>query len=142
MWWCHWWCHWHNVTLILVSSHDQESCCTSFWISWPKWWCNQHHVMLSLVPLGSNDPKSHVAPHLDFLDLRNAMVPLMMLSASCDTCTDGVALSYYTSFWSSWPKEYNGCIDYIVSILWCWCWHQWYNMTKTFMLHLILIIWT
>ena len=37
-----------------------------------------------LVQMVSHDPKSHVAPHFDHLDLRNAMVALMELSTSHD----------------------------------------------------------
>ena len=46
-------------------------------------WCYcQHHVMP--VPVMSYDQKSHVGPHFDHLDLGNAVVLLMTLSASCD----------------------------------------------------------
>ena len=70
-------------------SQDQKSCSTSFWTSWRKE-CNgtiyntQHHVMPVPAPM-CHRTKSHVAPHIEHLDLRNAMVPLMTLSASCDT---------------------------------------------------------
>ena len=37
----------------------------------------------------SHDEKNHVAPHFNCLDLRNAMVPLTTLLASCDTTTGG-----------------------------------------------------
>ena len=50
-------------------------------------------LMLLIMTLASHDanansailPKSHVAPHFGHLDLSNAMVPLMTLSASHDT---------------------------------------------------------
>ena len=38
-----------------------------------------------LVSVASHDQKRHVAHHFDHTDLREAMVPLMMLLASCDT---------------------------------------------------------
>ena len=56
-------------------------------------------------------PKGHVAPHFSCLDVRNAMLPLMMQSASCDT-NDIILpkVSCGTSFWSAWCKEYNDAI--------------------------------
>ena len=36
-----------------------------------------------LVPVVSHYDKGHVAPHFNSLDLKNAVVPLTMLSASC-----------------------------------------------------------
>ena len=36
------------------------------------------------VPVVSHSQKSHTGPHFDHLDLRNAMVSLMMLSTSHD----------------------------------------------------------
>ena len=46
-------------------------------------------MMPVLVPVASYDQKSHVAPHVDHLDLRNAMVPLV-LSMSHDANTNAV----------------------------------------------------
>ena len=37
---------------------------------------------------GVNDQKGHAAPHFNYLDLWNAMVPLMTPLASCDTDVD------------------------------------------------------
>ena len=37
--------------------------------------------------IGITDQKCHVASHLDYFDLRNGMVPLMTLLASCNTDT-------------------------------------------------------
>ena len=45
---------------------------------------HQHHVMLTLAHMASHDQESHVSPHFNLLDLRNAMMPLMMLLALCD----------------------------------------------------------
>ena len=44
----------------------------------------------------SNDKKCHVALHFDHLDLRNVMLPLMVLSTSHDANTNAVE-SYDTN---------------------------------------------
>ena len=44
-----------------------------------------------MVPMASHDQKSPVALHFNLLDLRNAEVPLMTLSASHGASTSGVA---------------------------------------------------
>ena len=41
--------------------------------------------------MGSHDQKSHVATHFDNLDLRNAIMLLMMLSTSHNTDTSAMA---------------------------------------------------
>ena len=45
---------------------------------------------MTLVPLTSHDQRSHIASHFDCIDLRNAMVLLMMLLALCDAGASGV----------------------------------------------------
>ena len=42
-------------------------------------------MMLTPVSMAAHDQICHVAPHFDCLDLWNAIVPLPMPSASCDT---------------------------------------------------------
>ena len=44
-------------------------------------------MMPKLVPMGTHDQKCHAAPHLNHLDLRNTLVPLMMQLASQDSDT-------------------------------------------------------
>ena len=58
-------------------------------------------------------PKGYVAPHFSHLDLRNAVVPLMMPLASCDQ-------NCCISFWLSWPKRWNGVIDNTLWVMWHW----------------------
>ena len=41
-------------------------------------------MSVEVVSMASQDQNSHVALHLDYFDVRNAMVPLRMLLASCD----------------------------------------------------------
>ena len=66
-------------------------------------------MTLALAPVVSRNQKSHVAPHLDCLDLRNAKVWLIMPSAS------------------NYAKARASCIT-----LWqCWC--QWDHMTEEVM---------
>ena len=50
------------------------------------------YLRYTVVSMASHAQKSHRAPHFDCLDLINAMVPLMMPSASCDadTGTNGI----------------------------------------------------
>ena len=50
-------------------------------------------MTLMLVPMASQDQKCDVGPLVDCLDMGNAVVPLMMLSAShdADTGTNGIS---------------------------------------------------
>ena len=41
----------------------------------------------------SHDPTSHINAHLDCLDIRNVVVPLMMQMASCDAKTIGSGMT-------------------------------------------------
>ena len=50
----------------------------------------QHHMMPGLVPVMSYEQNSYVASHFDNLDLRNTMVPLMLLSIPCDSDTNAM----------------------------------------------------
>ena len=76
---------------------------------WCHWWCCWNHVTLMPVPMASND-QSHAAPHFNCLDLRNAMVPLKMLSIAYDADTNAL---------TSQNTNTN-------AIMWC----QWYHMTS------------
>ena len=60
-----------------------------------------------VIPLASQDAdmgsigitwtKSHVAPHFNHLDLRNAMVPLKTFSASCDASSSIIGVTWSES---------------------------------------------
>ena len=52
--------------------------------------CHWDHVMLMPVSMAYPGQTSHVAPHFDYLDLRNAMVVLMMPSSSYYANDNGV----------------------------------------------------
>ena len=85
-------------------------------------------------------PKSYVAPHFDHLDLRIALVPLMMPLLSCDTdigtnCITWPKKSCCTSFWLSWTKECNGVISIMQLILVLMVWDD-----QKIMLHLTSIV--
>ena len=102
----------------------------------------------------SHNTKSHVIPHIDQLDIRNAMVPLMILMMSCyaGAGTNGI----------TWPKSHFAphfnCLDLRNSVVllgmllvshdtnsgttWCWQWYHWCQMTKESHFHLIMIILT
>ena len=149
----------------------KKSFCGSFQSSWQircngaiddpsgiiYWWHLWHYM--------TNE--SHIAPHFNCLDLRNALIPLMTLLSSCDTNTGANGVTWQklchwwycfhcmtpmlvlmaswpkrsccTSFWLSWPGKCSGSIDSAISIMWCWHWHQWHHVTKKVMLHLISI---
>ena len=57
----------------------------TYGIQWCHLWCHWHHVTPMPVLVVSHHPKSEIAPHFEYLGLRNVMVPLMVQSASCDT---------------------------------------------------------
>ena len=63
---------------------------------WCHWWHNWHHVIPVLTSVVLHDQMSYAAPHFDCLDLRKAMVPLMMPLASCDVDASAIGIT--------WPK--------------------------------------
>ena len=119
----------------------RRSCCTSLLSSWPKnysgaiydavsimwyWhWCQWYHEMSMSMAVVSPDQTSHVVPHFDYLDVRNAVVPLTVPVASCDAISaNGITWperSYCSSFQSFWPNKCNGAIDNAMSIPCCLC---------------------
>ena len=68
-----------------VVSHDQEvmlqliSIIMTLGMQLCHLQCYWHHVMTVLAPVESHNQKSNVAPHFDYLDLRNAMVLFSIL---------------------------------------------------------------
>ena len=54
----------------------------------------------------SSDQKSNIAPHFDYLDLRNAMMPLMMLAASHDADTNVNGIIKHHSQWHQMTKSH------------------------------------
>ena len=83
----------HHISIILSQG-----------MQWCHWWCFLHHVISSQMV--SYNLKSHAAPHFNFLNLRNAVVPLTTLLAwySTTTCNCGVSdqtKSCCSSFWFS-----------------------------------------
>ena len=45
---------------------------------------------VTLAPMTSHDQESHVVPHFNCFDLRNAKVLLMMLLTLCDAGANGI----------------------------------------------------
>ena len=117
MHWHHWWySQYHKMSKpVPIVSHDVWSCFTSFQLSWPKecndsiddaigitwcwYWCWWHQMakspfasrldyidlrnaILPLAALLAYDQTSHTALNIDHLGLRNAMMPLMIPSTS------------------------------------------------------------
>ena len=128
-------CQWHHIT--------KKSCCISVWLPLPKkWkgatddtidimWCQYWHQCFHMTR------KSHVAPNFNCHDLRNAVVPLMILSEWCDFSNNGVTWPIKSCLGSSqlsWPKKCSCAICDILGIMW----FQWHHMTKV-ILHLILV---
>ena len=70
----------HSTNAIAnATTSPKLSYCPLSQLSWPKE-CNG----ALMIPLASHDQKCHVVPHFNDLDIRNAMVLLTKLSASCD----------------------------------------------------------
>ena len=109
LWWQHW-CQWHHISqnitlhLILIILNKQIQLC--------YWQCHQYHMMQMQAPNASHYQKGHVAPHFDYLDITNVVVPLRMPLASHDAdagtkSITGSKMSYYI-FWASWHNKWNG----------------------------------
>ena len=146
--WCLHQCHvpptvpWYHVMLMHMASHYQKVMLDLISIILMKGmqWCNWHNVTLTLASVASHGQK--VMWHLIFscVDIRRAVVLLTKILASCDASASSNGFTWpsnpcCTSFWSCWPKEFNGSIDDAISIIWCqW---QWYHMTKRSMLQVI-----
>ena len=69
--------------------------------------CAIDSISCDAAVMASHDPESHVAPHFDYLDLRNILLPLIMPLVSCDTDTSINGIT----FQMSGNKECNGPID-------------------------------
>ena len=81
-------CHWHQCLWLQITKKFMLHLIfivLTWGIQWCNWGYHQCDMPLKSVLTASHDPKSHVSPHLDWLDLRNAVVPLMMLLAAHDT---------------------------------------------------------
>ena len=121
---------------------------TSVWSKWGVTWHAGVNACIHIAYIHTSEshdadtgancitlPKSHVTPHFDYLDLRNAILPLKMSLASQDTdasenCVTWPKKSCCTPFWLSWNKECNGAINNTVGFIWCHCWCQWHYMIK------------
>ena len=93
--WYHWQCHLESGDTCTNVIAWPKSHCSTFDLSWPGkcngstddainiMWC-WHYIN------APHDQETHVAPHFNFLELRNVMVPLVMLLVSCDTDLNGI----------------------------------------------------
>ena len=127
MQWCYWQCCLHHLMLTpvpLVSCDADTGTNDITWpkgnvvphqLSWPRecngaiyytvaitWqWCHCCHMMLTLAPMVSHDEKDQISSHSNCPDIRNTMVPLMILSASCDAnfTTSGVTWHQHRCQW-------------------------------------------
>ena len=66
---------------------------------------NWHHMMLVLASMVTHVQKSHVAPHFDPLDLRNAILLLIILWALRYPCAKGITgpISHFASQFNCLP---------------------------------------
>ena len=94
-------------------------------------WVNMYTTFL-----GYMTKKNNVASHIDHLDPRNTMIPLIMLlvSHNANASTHGVSWPKLcgTLFQLSWPKKWNGAIYGTICTTWHWCQHQWHHITKKY----------
>ena len=158
---------WKNESFSLVfflsciCSNVRSTCTLYYLVTWPiivmlhlisiiltqekQWchcWCFWHHAVPIPVPVVSHDQKSNV-PY--FLDLRNAMVPLTVMLASCDDNTGGNGVSdqkinFAISFDLCWSKECSGVTGDAVGRIWHSFQCKWHQIPE--MLHVILIVLT
>ena len=62
----------------------KESCCTSLQSSCLEECIGVTDNTTGMMPILAHGQESHVEPHFDHLDIRNAVVPLMMSLVSLD----------------------------------------------------------
>ena len=129
MQWFHLWCHWYHMIslpvwlvsygqkchiglqidhldlrnvmvplVIFAASHDTDTNDNGIT-------CHQWNYLM-LMPMPSHDQNLHIASHFCCLNLRNAMVPLIMLLASSETDA--------SAKWHQMTKKSN-CISFGLS---------------------------
>ena len=136
MWCLSQWCHMtkrHMLDIILsvLFMMMLTSCGTDTDANGIMWHHSQWHHMLPMpVANVSHDHKSHITSNFDYLDLRNVIVTLRILTALCDGNTSANGMSWQekpccTSFLSYWPKECRMPVASSDSH-----WHQWHYLTK------------
>ena len=91
--------------------------------------------MQMAMEIVSHDQKCHITPLFDCLDVRNVVVPLTVLVASCDANMSANVMIWLeksgcTSFQSSWLNKCSGTIGNAISITCCLCQYQWQYMTR------------
>ena len=96
---------------------------------------NHLDVRNAVVPLISHDQRCHVATYFNCLNLRNAIVPSMLASHYANAVASGDTWpehSCQTPFWLSWPNKCSDTIDDTTGIMLCQCWCQWHQITKIY----------
>ena len=110
-----------------MTSHDGSTNASG--IMWFQFWCQWHHATINDVAPhfncpnlrndGENDdsdngiekPKNHIATHLNFLDLKNAMLLLLVPLASC-----GVKTSAYVAPHFHYLYYTNVVVPFVMSL--------------------------
>ena len=110
----------------VMTLHNQRSHATHhfmFYIImlWMQWW-HWHHIMPTQVLRVPFELESHVAPHFNCLELRNAVVPLTISLVPHDANTNANSVIWpKMSCWPlvllSWPKNCNDAFG----IMCCQC---------------------
>ena len=129
----------NQVTLVPMALHDKKCHNAPHFIVliWEiqefHWWCHQHYVMLTLAPMASHDRESPITPQFNCLDLRNAMMPFIMVFALYAVGANDVTWpkETYAYHFTCLPKENSDVIYGAISIIWCWYWSQWHHLTPT-----------
>ena len=88
----------HGDTGAKGMTWPKKLCSSSFdhQVEWCHWWQCWHDVTLIPASMTLHDQKSYVASHFNYLDWRNALVPLMMPLALHDADASGI----------TWPKSH------------------------------------
>ena len=125
-------CHWHHMMKKFILTSFQFSwlgkCSGSIDDSISIIWC------WHLTPMASHNEESDVTSDYNCLDLRNAMVPQIMVLALCNAGVNDVIWPKEACCLSSQlslPKEISVAIYDAVAIMWQWCWSKWHYVTPT-----------
>ena len=77
--------------------------------------CHWQFHWYNVMPMVSHNQTCHIASQYDYLDLRNAVVPLMTPLVPYDSSAGDIGVTWLQKHWTpfqpSWPKEYHDTTD-------------------------------
>ena len=79
--------------MVLLASCDTSVSASG--VTWYQPQCKWHSMILTLVPVVSHDEKGHFAIHFNYLELRNAVMPLTMLFVLYDADASAGGVTWY-----------------------------------------------